>query len=612
MALAGGHGAVHDVRVRPPHQCPGAQEKFDAAAFGEDNYSTKVKPAIEEYPVDLASSSPLLQQDAEAAGEQYGTREGTSPYTYSVTADRHRRQGRGRPPAGHGPGRPAVDTRVSVQVGPAINGTALRDASGLVSFNDFVNQVEYADAATALNTEMKADLLKELDPRPWRARRSPWSARPHRSTRRSSPSPRSASRWRREHRQPAHAGAAVLAARERHQDLRRHPRPARRQPDVAPGRVTALFGENGAGKSTLMKILAGIETPTTGQVELDGEVVEFASPRQAADHGVVIIHQELSLCPNLSIQDNLFLARERHGRLGQRRPRATQRAASAEVLERLEEHLDPDTLVGDLRIGQQQLVEIARALLQNARVLIMDEPTSALSMTEVDVLFRVIRELTARRGGGRLHLPPPRGVPGDRRRRRRPARRPARRDRRPPPTSTSAGWSSTWSGRDQDSLFPKRPRHLGEWSLVGRAPAGRRPLQPAAAGRGRHRPGDARRRDRRRLRADGLGTHRAARGDRRSAARHRRATITLRRRRRCERESVRERIRRGIALVPEDRQRDGLVQTMSVGQNLSLSSLMSFVRRGLVARSRERDAVADDDHGRHGQDRRAVGARSAR
>ena len=79
---------------------------------------------------------------------------------------------------------------------------------------------------------------------------------------------------------------------------------------VAPGRVTALFGENGAGKSTLMKILAGIETPTTGHVELDGEVAEFGSPRQAADQGIVIIHQELSLCPNLSIEDNLFLARE--------------------------------------------------------------------------------------------------------------------------------------------------------------------------------------------------------------------------------------------------------------------------------------------------------------
>ncbi len=79
---------------------------------------------------------------------------------------------------------------------------------------------------------------------------------------------------------------------------------------IRSGRVTALFGENGAGKSTLMKILAGIETPTIGSIELNGEVVEFESPREAADTGVVIIHQELSLCPNLSIQDNLFLGRE--------------------------------------------------------------------------------------------------------------------------------------------------------------------------------------------------------------------------------------------------------------------------------------------------------------
>ena len=101
-----------------------------------------------------------------------------------------------------------------------------------------------------------------------------------------------------------------------------------------------------------------------------------------------------SLCPNLSIQDNIFLAREERSRLGTL-DRKAQREATVEVLARLEEQLDPDALVGDLRIGQQQLVEIARALLQDARVLIMDEPTSALSMAEVELLFRVIRELTA-------------------------------------------------------------------------------------------------------------------------------------------------------------------------------------------------------------------------
>src|SRR5262249_60809861 len=103
------------------------------------------------------------------------------------------------------------------------------------------------------------------------------------------------------------------------------------------GRVTALFGENGAGKSTLMKILAGIEQPTTGELELDGEPVVLASPRAAADRGIVIIHQELSLFPNLSISDNLFMARHhlRHGMVDQ----AAQRERTAELMARLEEPL---------------------------------------------------------------------------------------------------------------------------------------------------------------------------------------------------------------------------------------------------------------------------------
>ena len=164
--------------------------------------------------------------------------------------------------------------------------------------------------------------------------------------------------------------------------------------DVTPGTVTALFGENGAGKSTLMKILAGIEAPTTGTLELDGEPVEIKGPRDAADRGIAIIHQELSLFPNLSIADNVFMARERL-RNGVMVDQQREREITATLMERLDEPLDSETPVGDLRVGQQQIVEIARALAQEARMLIMDEPTSALSVAEVDVLFRVIRELTA-------------------------------------------------------------------------------------------------------------------------------------------------------------------------------------------------------------------------
>jgi predicted lipoprotein len=142
---------------------PGEQQKFDAATFGKENYASEVKPAIEEDPVDVATLVPLIREDPEAAGEQYGTREGTSPFTYSVTLTGTA----GKPASGLMPvtvGGVPKSTRIAVQVGPAVNGTALRDATGLISFNDFVNQVEYADAATALNTEMKADLLADLDP----------------------------------------------------------------------------------------------------------------------------------------------------------------------------------------------------------------------------------------------------------------------------------------------------------------------------------------------------------------------------------------------------------------------------------------------------------------
>ncbi len=143
---------------------PGEQKKFDPAAYGKDNYTSKVKPAIEQEPVDLATLVPLLKQDSEAAGQKYGKRNGTSPYTYSVTLTGTA----GKPVSGLMPVEVAglaKSTRVSVQVGPAVNGTALRDATGQISFNDFVNQVDYSNAATALNTEMKNDLLAGLDPK---------------------------------------------------------------------------------------------------------------------------------------------------------------------------------------------------------------------------------------------------------------------------------------------------------------------------------------------------------------------------------------------------------------------------------------------------------------
>src|SRR5699024_5105938 len=146
--------------------------------------------------------------------------------------------------------------------------------------------------------------------------------------------------------------------------------------DVHEGKVTTLFGENGAGKSTLMRILSGVELPTEGTLELYGEPVQFSSTTDAAERGISIIHQELSLAPNLNVRDNIFMGREIVTARGTVDYAAEDRAV-VELMERMEENIAPRTNVSDLRLGQQQIVEIARALSQEARILIMDEPTSA-------------------------------------------------------------------------------------------------------------------------------------------------------------------------------------------------------------------------------------------
>jgi erythritol transport system ATP-binding protein len=146
--------------------------------------------------------------------------------------------------------------------------------------------------------------------------------------------------------------------------------------DVHRGQVTTLFGENGAGKSTLMKILSGIVPPTSGEIILDGRPVTFASANDALTNGISIIHQELSLAPNMNVRDNIFVGREIAGPLGI--DYAEEERLTRLLMQELEEDIDPLTPVEDLRLGQQQVVEIARALSKNSRILIMDEPTSAL------------------------------------------------------------------------------------------------------------------------------------------------------------------------------------------------------------------------------------------
>jgi len=355
---------------------------------------------------------------------------------------------------------------------------------------------------------------------------------------------------------------------------------------VRAGGVTALLGENGAGKSTLMKILAGVETPTGGSIELDGEPVTFSSPSDAVARGVAIIHQELNLCLNLSVTDNLFLGRERtvRGHLDAK----GQRRSAVELLTRLQEPIDPNTLVGDLRLGQQQIVEIARALSLNARVLIMDEPTSALSAAEVDVLFQVINDLTA--AGVAIvyvshHLEEALDIANDLL---------VLRDGSMVASAAAGAVDMDWVvanmvGRKPEDLYPELGGELGDpllqieglavidpnnpgrmavdnlsltvragevVGLYGLMGAGRTELLETLAGR---MPAHA-------------GTVRVGDQDVSTA-------------------TIAERIDIGLALVPEDRQRDGLVQTMSVGENLSLASIRRFLTGPFIARGREGGAI---------------------
>ena len=159
------------------------------------------------------------------------------------------------------------------------------------------------------------------------------------------------------------------------------------------GKVNVIIGENGAGKSTLMKILAGVQQPSSGEMSLNGNPVRFANTRDAAAHGIGMVHQELNLFENLTVAENIFLGREIQTGMAPI-DEAEQEKRTAELLTRLDQPISPRDLVGNLKVGQQQLVEIAKALAEDADILILDEPTSALSKTEVEILFRVIRELT--------------------------------------------------------------------------------------------------------------------------------------------------------------------------------------------------------------------------
>jgi erythritol transport system ATP-binding protein len=350
------------------------------------------------------------------------------------------------------------------------------------------------------------------------------------------------------------------------------------------GKVNVLIGENGAGKSTLMKILAGVERASSGQLLMKGEEIRINSPHDANHHGIGIIYQELNLYPNLSVAENIFMSHQltRFGMVQDKE----QQAITRDLMRRLEQDIEPTTLVSDLRIGQQQIIEIAKALAQNVRILIMDEPTSALSNTEVEVLFRIIAELKTQDVAivyishkldellqigdyftvlrdGQLVAEAPQG-------------------------DVSLSWIvHSMVGRQADSLFKHSdhtikqevlrveditlPRvgggfvvdhvsfhlHAGEVvGIYGLMGAGRTELLESLMGLNSDAQGQ--------ILLNGKNLHGL---------------------------DIKSRIALGLSLVPEDRQLRGLVQKLSVAHNVTLASLSHYMRFMALSHRKERESV---------------------
>ncbi len=164
---------------------------------------------------------------------------------------------------------------------------------------------------------------------------------------------------------------------------------------VRKGTVHALMGENGAGKSTLMKILGGLQTADSGKIILKGQEVSFASPRESLDHKISMIHQELTSIPHMTVAENIFLGREPNiGRFWVKDRELNER--TEKLLQQLDIPISPKTKMADLSIAQTQLIEIAKAISHESEIIIMDEPTSAITEREVEHLYKMIRSLTAK------------------------------------------------------------------------------------------------------------------------------------------------------------------------------------------------------------------------
>lgn len=357
--------------------------------------------------------------------------------------------------------------------------------------------------------------------------------------------------------------------------------------DLLTGKVNVLIGENGAGKSTLMKMIAGIEQPSEGKLYMGDKEVYFKDTTEARKHGIGIIHQELNLFPNLPVYQNIFMAKEK--KQGLKLDNKYHREKAEEVLRRLEHPIPVDTLVGDLRVGQQQMIEIARNLVDDdLKVLIMDEPTSSLSEQEVQVLFKIMRELTAQgisivyishrleeimqigdhvtilrdgkyvadadvkdidvpwivkqmTGEGKSYPKRDRGIEWD------------KQETVLEVKDLTLPKSGGGYLLNKVSFDLKKGEILGIYGLMG---AGRTEVFECIMGLHPEHTGDII------LEGEKLNI-----------------------------KSVAGQIEKGFALVPEDRQREGLIQTMDIGRNCSLSALTSYTKGGFIDFKLENEMV---------------------
>ena len=345
------------------------------------------------------------------------------------------------------------------------------------------------------------------------------------------------------------------------------------------GEVLALLGENGAGKSTLIKILGGAHAPDAGTLELDGEPLDIRRPADSQKAGIAVIYQEFNLVPGLSARENIFLGQEttRAGFIAADEERRRVR----ELFDRLGASIDPEVPCGRLSVAEQQEVEIAKALSQNARLIVMDEPTAALSPSEVERLLEVVRELKAQ-GIGVIYISHRLNEIFEIADRVTVLRDGEHVGTKPIGEFTRDSMIELMVGRSLDQEFPKAAAELGEERLVVRGLSRGRRVREVSFGVRR---GEV-------LGLTGLvgaGRTETARlifgADRREAGIITLDGKTLRLR------SPREAVAAGICLLTEDRKTQGLVLGQSVRENFGLPNLASFAWLGFIDQKREAEAL---------------------